>query len=462
MSTVLNNFVTIRKNRGDVLTPTEYRSIVEMIRGILKRYDFAGFNDSYKSLLDHLANYSDPHRVTENGFLEELIVYTYSIYVKMTHTPLSEVDFRAQIVPNLAFVELIRRIVLNHWMYLNIKNDDGTVDRNVTLILNSEWGYDISPSIPVTVTFPFVLVDEDAFISQGINTNSTPIPIVFNATDLTLSANKQVSVFHTSLATPYEVVGGVSSGYSVALAEATNDFTVELSFKGNQVATTTTLLTFTNGTSSLFLKANQNGTVNLLFNTTTIAAGINCNNGSVVLKVTRDGTLVLNTEHNTIRTVHTYTVNFSAVAPFNAMIVGLGLCDVFETTFGMTDLTLYKEIFENTTVPDVIPIIIYTPPSGGTAVEGTASFTAVSSPLIAINGYKLYLTLTGTWSGWVLLERSRDNGVTWRSVTTHGGNSVGALSQNCDESLLLVDNPDYRFRLQFQLTSGSVNYRLAQ
>jgi len=460
MSSVLNNIVTVRKTRGDVLNPAQFRSIYEMITGILAKYDFAGFNTVYKELLAHLVNYDDPHDVTSTSFYPEVLERIYTIYSQMTPTPLSYTDFQADLITTPAFFELIRRIVLNHYLYTRIKNPDGSVNASVSMILNEDWGHSVYPNVPVTINFGRKLADETAFINLGITTNTAPIPVVFNALDLTIDTTEYVPFFHTSRASPTYGIGGTTSGTMVSLFEASNDFVMDLKTKGVP-STTTTVLTMTNGTNVLTLSYSPAGALSLKLDANALFTNVACTDGKSHLKLTKAGQFTLLTSANSIITTSTVTLDLSTIRPFTIMQLMTPVESPFDILFSVRSLTLSKVSKSLPVPPKVLSIVLTTPASMVTPITGSSSGSSVSPVLIATGGYDLYLTLSGTWTGTVTVQVSHDGGVTWSTLSdTYGGNN-SVYTQNCDEAVTNVLEDGTRFRVVATLTSGTVSYRLA-
>ena len=75
-----------------------------------------------------------------------------------------------------------------------------------------------------------------------------------------------------------------------------------------------------------------------------------------------------------------------------------------------------------------------------------------TSDTIALSNY-FNFSLTGTWVGTVVLERSFDNGLTWNTVDSFTSN-IESVGQDPEGAL-------YRARCS-AYTSGSANVRLGQ
>lgn len=107
-------------------------------------------------------------------------------------------------------------------------------------------------------------------------------------------------------------------------------------------------------------------------------------------------------------------------------------------------------------------VIIVTPASIASPVTGLASADGWSASFTPQLGRDMYLTLSGTWTGTVQIQRSVDDGATWNNVTYGGGLPWGRYTANCDE---VVDTPTDAaaiYRINIDIASGTVRYRLAQ
>jgi hypothetical protein len=100
-------------------------------------------------------------------------------------------------------------------------------------------------------------------------------------------------------------------------------------------------------------------------------------------------------------------------------------------------------------------------PSGKTPVTGSFSAAGQSASFQPINGRAFNITLWGTFSASVQLERSFDSGATWRALTASGVTLyawTGAASETAEEAEYGVI---YRLNCT-AYTSGTVNYRISQ
>ena len=100
-------------------------------------------------------------------------------------------------------------------------------------------------------------------------------------------------------------------------------------------------------------------------------------------------------------------------------------------------------------------------PSGVAPVTGAFAATGQSSPFKPIYGRSFNISVWGTFSGTVQLERTFDNGTNWLPVTAGG---VGAYVWTAPASESTVEDEvgvAYRFNCT-AYTSGTVNYRMSQ
>ena len=337
MPSVLSNFVALRKNRGDILDPVTRRTALEMIQGILNRYNFDEFNNSYESFVNHLLDYDDPHHVTDTSFFNDVIEATYAIYVKMTNSPLDEVSFRSEIVNSARFLELIRRIVLNRYLYNLVKNPDGSVPQSATVILNRDWPFFSVDYAPVTITFGSGIVDEDAFIALGIGANTGPAPIIFNADGLMVEYASVAPMVHISPQTPWFSSILSPGEYFVDLHLSSNDFVMTMEVD-NTPAVKTAIASLLNGTDTFTVSVNPDRSVDLELNGTPLSPSRPCSQGAFQIEFSRDGTIELITWNN--GSFVTTTVSVSPLDVFLSGRVSLPVTPQFSTTFGFRKLTI--------------------------------------------------------------------------------------------------------------------------
>ena len=107
-------------------------------------------------------------------------------------------------------------------------------------------------------------------------------------------------------------------------------------------------------------------------------------------------------------------------------------------------------------------VVLTVTASSSTPLAGAATGVGESAPFTPQLGRDMYLTLTGTWTGTIRIQRSTDGGATWNNITIGGGNPWGVYTGNCDE---VVDTPTdgaSLYRVSFNVSSGNAAYRLAQ
>lgn len=96
-----------------------------------------------------------------------------------------------------------------------------------------------------------------------------------------------------------------------------------------------------------------------------------------------------------------------------------------------------------------------------TPLVGTASASTTLGPYAPVVGRSVILTLSGTWSGSVQVLRSIDNGVTKVPLTV-GGATWALFTVNCCEAIWDESEATGKLYLQVTLSSGTLNYRMAQ
>jgi hypothetical protein len=94
-------------------------------------------------------------------------------------------------------------------------------------------------------------------------------------------------------------------------------------------------------------------------------------------------------------------------------------------------------------------------------LAGTASSSGLAGPFAPVAGRAVTLALTGTWEGSVQLSRSTDSGAT-RLPLTAGGLPWGLYSGNACEQAWFESEDGAELYLEIALSSGTVEYRLAQ
>lgn len=207
MTSIVKNFVTIKQKEPDVLSRVAYRSTVEALIPLIN--DFQKFNSVSDKFINHLTDTDDPHDEGKALFVE-IIGRVYEIYVKMTLSPVSFNDFKTDILPTLNFVELIRRVTINRYLYNQVKALDGSVGTAANAVIGKDWDVSLSPMIPTTVDFPLATANENEFIETSTQSLSNGHNRVYDA-NFDVYAPSGDILFQTSSTLPY--LNGVSDDY---------------------------------------------------------------------------------------------------------------------------------------------------------------------------------------------------------------------------------------------------------
>lgn len=94
-------------------------------------------------------------------------------------------------------------------------------------------------------------------------------------------------------------------------------------------------------------------------------------------------------------------------------------------------------------------------------LTGTTSTSGVIGPFLPLVGRSVILTLTGNWSGSVQLLRSIDGGAT-KIPLTLGGAPWALYTVSCCEAVWDESEAAAQLYLQVTISSGTLNYRIAQ
>jgi hypothetical protein len=341
MATYLNNFVAVRKTRGDLLTPAEYRSIVSMIRGIIKQQVYADLPGYAAALTNHLVDYTDPHHDSKIDFTNDIIAGVYAIYTHMTASPLSLSDFTQTIVPTPAFLELIRRILLNRFLYNQVKQKDGSVPSLVQATLTNDWHLSQTPPVKTTLMFGAPITSEIDFIEQGWKANTTPIAVIYTADGLGVSRPTYPVIFETSSAAPYFMASSDGIGYAVPLAVSSNDFVFRVMVV-NAPSVATPIFTLYNSTDIVVLQANSDKTMSILVNGTVVASSIVCQNGRLEIELTRTGQLTLYALSNGIPSAQSVPITLTSLRPFVSITINAPMENPVIPVFGLRYLQILR------------------------------------------------------------------------------------------------------------------------
>ena len=160
----------------------------------------------------------------------------------------------------------------------------------------------------------------------------------------------------------------------------------------------------------------------------------------------------------------------SAPLPVNGSVSLTGALPAFAATPSVNIATMPEVEIRNdagspvpvagtVSVNGTVPVSISAPTT--TALAGSASASGIIGPFTPVLGRAAVLMLSGSWAGTIKVSRSTDAGATRQPLTVAGlpwaqfsANACEAVWEECDASA--------RLYLEITLTSGTVNYRLAQ
>lgn len=109
-----------------------------------------------------------------------------------------------------------------------------------------------------------------------------------------------------------------------------------------------------------------------------------------------------------------------------------------------------------------LPVTVAPPaPETSTPLAGSISDSGVAGPFEPVPGRAIWLSLSGTWTGTVSLQRSIDGGAT-RLPLTAGGLPWAAFTGNACEPVAEDSESGAAYYLDVTLASGTLTYRLAQ
>jgi hypothetical protein len=95
-------------------------------------------------------------------------------------------------------------------------------------------------------------------------------------------------------------------------------------------------------------------------------------------------------------------------------------------------------------------------------LAGTTNSPAMIGPFSPDSGRPIWLTLTGDWSGSVVLLRSRDGGATKLPLTYSDGSPKGSCALNVNAPIAQEPVTGATYYLDAMLSSGTLAYRMEQ
>lgn len=100
-------------------------------------------------------------------------------------------------------------------------------------------------------------------------------------------------------------------------------------------------------------------------------------------------------------------------------------------------------------------------PETSMPLAGSLSASGIVGPFDPARGRAIWLSLSGTWTGTVTVQRSVDGGVT-RLPLTAGGLPWAAFTGNACEPVAEDSESGAAYYLDVTIVSGTLTYRLAQ
>ena len=94
-------------------------------------------------------------------------------------------------------------------------------------------------------------------------------------------------------------------------------------------------------------------------------------------------------------------------------------------------------------------------------LEGVTTVSEIVGPFVPASSSPVVVTLSGDWMGTVQLMRSTDGGAT-KHVVTVGGEPWGRFGSNICEPVWTESESGAELFLDIALTSGTLEWRLAQ
>lgn len=352
MTAVLNNFVAITAQRRDVMDPASFRSAVAMIQGILSSNDYSAFNAWYQKFIAHLVDYNDPHHTEDTDFYPEIIQELYTIYTQMTSTPDSFPTFQTKEALGLNVLELMRRAVLNRYLYNQVKTTLGSVPATASVILSSEYGARNLSQSTTSLSFGSALASESVFRAVGYRPTN-PVIQIANATSFDLFVPGVHPLFSTSVTTPHFSLDDHGSGYTVPFALISNDVSVRLETVG-QPNVPTSVVTLHNGSDTISLFRNADTGFSLQVNGAIVIASIPSDDQRVIVEMTRSESITVTT------TVQGQVVSFpvspmlTSPSTMTSLSLDIGLENPFATTFGIRSVAVYPGSYLNSNLCDLV------------------------------------------------------------------------------------------------------------
>lgn len=387
MVSVVKNFVTVRKTRGDVLRADEYRTIVEMIKGILKNYKFLELSQNYKAFVDHVNDFNNPHHNPNITYFDEIVERTYGIYVHMLEDPLSLEEFKIQIVPTVGFIELVQRIVVNRYLYDQVRKWDGSVPTKSFVNLADDWGIQQSRMSPFPVTFKSGLTNETAFIEEGYKDNTSPIPTIADAQGLVSDKRTLPVLFETSSSIPFWF-NTTSPPNTAPLRLLNNDLTIRL-LVVERPSSAQPLFTLSNDTATLSVVMRPDRFLEVVYNDDVIAVTDEpADEAELEFTLSDSGFYTLDSSAGGQPNITAGIIDDFTPDRFTQVSVNVRPESLFDLRFGLRYLTIYAGLLSPPTYTYVVD------DEGRYVVDENGNFVIdLSKPVDEYQDYTDYLYL---------------------------------------------------------------------
>lgn len=100
-------------------------------------------------------------------------------------------------------------------------------------------------------------------------------------------------------------------------------------------------------------------------------------------------------------------------------------------------------------------------PNPPAALEGLTSVDMLAGPFAPAESRPIVITLSGQWTGEVQVQRTVDGGTTLHNLTV-AGVSWGFFTSNACEVVWIEEEAGAELYLDITITSGNLEYRIAQ
>ncbi|WP_448658008.1 hypothetical protein ACPVPU_11135 [Sphingomonas sp. CJ99] len=108
-----------------------------------------------------------------------------------------------------------------------------------------------------------------------------------------------------------------------------------------------------------------------------------------------------------------------------------------------------------------LPVALGRAAARSTPLAGTASSSQLIGPFLPECDRQVMLTLSGSWTGQVIVQRSDDGGAT-RHPLTLAGEPWARFAGNANEPVWSESATGVSLYLDCTITGGTLNYRMAQ